>query len=119
MSETRKRKTPRPMMGFPWPASYIKAFQSLAERIPTGKARGNASALARTILEQFMFAVLEFEETEKFGLLNPWDAEEGQIPRPSILRYAVKKYDERQAAPSEGHPVRKSRSGNGHATLPS
>ena len=118
MAEQRKRKIPRSMMGFPWPASFIKAFQLLADRVPTGRAQGNASALARAILEQFMFSVLDFEEAERLGLLNPWDYEDRQIPRPSILRYAVKKYDEREATVSEPQPVRRARS-NGHAALPS
>lgn len=118
MEKRKRKKAPRAMMGFPWPEASIVAFQQLAEMVPTGPAKGNASALARTILDQFMFAVLEPEQVQKLNLLDPWDAEEERIPAPSILRYAIRKYEEREAATVQGTP-RKARHANGHAALPS
>jgi hypothetical protein len=117
MEKHKRRKNPRAMMGFPWPESYIAAFQKLAEMVTTGKARGNSSALARTVLEQFMFALLDFEDIQRLGLLDPWDVEEGHIPQPSILRYAIKKYDDRTAK-GEG-ASQKPRHASSHVTLPS
>lgn len=114
---TRNGKNPRMVFGVPWTAAHLKAFRSIAERIPTDKTQGNPSALARAVLEQFMFAFLDYEECVKLGLLNPWDVEDGNIPRPSILRFALKRYDAREEADKE--PATERKRSNGHATLPS
>lgn len=79
----------RSMFGFPWPPAHKKAFQLVAERIQTGKTKGNASELARTVLEQFMFGILGTKEAQGLGILSPWERE---IPPPAILEYAVEKY---------------------------
>lgn len=79
----------RSMFGFPWPPAHKKAFQLVAERIQTGKTKGNASELARTVLEQFMFGILGTKEARNLGIMSPWERE---IPPPAILEYAVEKY---------------------------
>jgi len=75
------------MFGFPWPQSHIEAFQIYAAELQSGRAKGNASELARTILEQSMFSYLGTERARELGILNPWDK---TAPEPRILEFYLK-----------------------------
>jgi hypothetical protein len=76
------------MFGFPWAEGRKKAFYILAEELKAD----NASSLARTILEQFMFSIFGPKKCRELGLLNEWEAK--QIPPPTTLEYAIDKYKE-------------------------
>lgn len=97
MSE-KKRK----MFGFPWPQSHIEAFHLCAAELQSGRAKGNASELARTILEQFMFAYLGTERARKLSILNPWDK---TAPDPKVLEFVLEMWHKREHSPSAGSSV--------------
>jgi hypothetical protein len=78
----------RSIFAVPWPVSHRTAFKACADKLKGGTAEGNAAELARTILEQFMFCVLDNDEIRKHKLLAEWDKEP---PPPTILRYALDK----------------------------
>ena len=84
MQEKKEKK--RKMFGFPWPQSHIEAFHVCAAELQSGRSKGNASELARTILEQFMFAYLGTERARHLGILNPWDK---TAPDPKVLEFAL------------------------------
>jgi len=96
MLKSQKHKPRRTMMVFSWSPAWLKAFRLLADRFPVSIGRKNGAALARAILEQWAFSVLDLQEAVKLGLVSPWDAKEGQYPRPSLLRLALSKHDGRK-----------------------
>jgi hypothetical protein len=97
MSE-KKRK----MFGFPWPQSHIEAFHICAAELQSGRAKGNASELARTILEQSMFSYLGTERARKLGILNPWDK---TAPDPRILEFLLEIWSKRENSARVGSSV--------------
>lgn len=93
-------KRDRSMFGFPWPPARKKAFQIVAERVPDRKnQKGNASELARNILEDFMFSVLGKKEAETLGILSPYDKEP---PSPGLLEYALREYKQHRGRLIDG-----------------
>lgn len=84
-----EREGRAPNFIFGWSPSHIKAFQITADRVLTGKDKGNASELARKVLSQFMFSILGPKEVIDLGIMDRWEKE---VPGPTILEYAIDQY---------------------------
>lgn len=93
-NEQNEKEGRAPNFLFGWTANHIRAFQLTAERVLVGKDKGNASELARTVLEQFMFSIWGAEESVKMGILEQkWKR---AIPPPEILEFAIEEYHKHQ-----------------------
>lgn len=100
----KKKKADRAMFGFPWTSEHIKAFHICAGEIQSGRARGNASELARAIQTEVEYCILGTARCRELGIMNPWDE---TIPEPKLIRYILELYNRRERSSTAESSVTK------------